>query len=800
MRGAAAAAGLGLAALLCACGPGRGGPAQTCEVAFTEKGDVRAFAVVHRMALADAKSYRTFEASYQRHADAISPCLSTARPNLITFPEDSGLLAWFIGRQALAGRNSGSSGDAFNGLYAQAFRASDAYRERFPGISAARGLTLALSDRAWRAIDQTFGGIAQATGAWVVTSANLPVSERLIAGDLVPTFADPDGDGSAYVALGPEVFNTALVYAPDGSRVGRVDKAFLTQPEVETLDLASASLAHVPVVALPFGNVGIAISRDAFYPPFAQRLDDLGAELVVQPEAFSGWAGEEHPGDWLPDVMQSSGWTMNQKYAGVRHVVAPMLGGNLFELFFDGQAFISQKADGTLGPGFVGQPPQPGFTAVSPWAFEDDPTLEKKERRAHLRALGKRLLPGSAATEEGQTWDGFIAADLALPNGRKLEPAQVTEDPALPTFAIDASAEAHQRNAELAFDIGGRLYAVWEEQRPGGSRIRFALSVDGGRTFTASREVSPSARTQRKPALAAVGGGVVAVAWQEGAPGAERVKLVLSRSAGGRFDPLEVESALSPQWEPALTFDDDGNLWLAWTDFRTALAPQVRLAKYENGGRRAAQSCAADASTEGLARTRPAQLQPALASLNNNVGLAWLDGRNGDWEVHARVSRSPCDDLDGAPRISLGDDTEVLAGNPAWAISPDGRLLVAWDEIRNRQGYVDVDGAQWQAGQWTVLQLSPSLVLPRSSAAPVFHDGAFRIFVQDLAATGRSTIGQMVVGDLGVLADPVRFDGLLASPLPLHRPRAAVRFSTNKGVVAFEDARDGWSRIRVQPF
>jgi predicted amidohydrolase len=791
-----------LTAALCACGPKAAGRAETCEVAFSEQGDVRVFAVSHRMQLADAESYKTFAASYQRHVDALFPCLSRSRPNLLVFPEDAGLVAWFIGRQALAGRHADTSGDAFNGLYAHAWRASDAYRERYPGISPARAMSLALSDRAWRAMDWTFGDLAAQTKSWVITSANLPRSERRETGEDVSTFADPDGDGSAYVALGPEVFNAALVYAPDGSRVGRVDKAFLTNPEEETLDLANGSLAALDVVTFPFGKVGIAISRDAFYPPFTQRLDDLGAELVVQPEAFSGWSTEEFAGDWLPKVMLASGWTLNQKYPRVQHTVAPMLGGKLFELFFDGQPFITGKADGARAANFVGLEELPGFVSVGPWAFEDDATLPEAERRAQLRALGKRLLPGSKAKEEGQTWDGFIAADLALPNGRKGAPVAVTEDPLLGSFAVDTSADAHQRNAQVAFDVGGRFYVVWEDERTGAARIRYAISLDGGRTYLPSREVMPSARPQKKPALATIGAGVFAVAWMEGAPGSERVRAAVTKTAGGRFDTLVVESSSAAQWDPAVTFDEDSNLWLAWTDFRTGLVPQVRLVRYDPGARLASSaSCAADATTLELPRTRGGQFQPALISLNGNLGVAWLDGRHGDWEVRARVARDPCAETDPAPRISLPDDTEILAGNPQWAFAPDGRMLVAWDEIRNRNGFLDVNGAQWQAGTWTSMFLSPTLVMPRSSPAPVFHDGLFKIFVQDLASNGRNTVGRMDVGDLGLLADPVRADGLGDSPLPLHRPRAAVRLTQpGGGAVAWEDARDGYSRIRVLPF
>ena len=55
---------------------------------------------------------------------------------------------------------------------------------------------------------------------------------------------------------------------------------------------------------------------------------------------------------------------MNQKYPRVQHTVAPMLTGKLLDLFFDGQAFITGKADGVTGSSFIGLEPLPGFVVV----------------------------------------------------------------------------------------------------------------------------------------------------------------------------------------------------------------------------------------------------------------------------------------------------------------------------------------------------------------------------------------------------------------------------------------------------
>ncbi|MCI0669759.1 MAG: hypothetical protein L0Y64_04815, partial [Myxococcaceae bacterium] len=146
----------------------------TCALTFRDEGDVRVFVVGHRFALEDAVTPEAFEASYAEDMRAVAPCLSSSRPNLVVFPEDAGLVAWFGGPRAMLARGASDVTGAFNAMYAGWAPAADAYRERFPGISAARALTLAGGDVAWRAMDRTFGGIARRYGVHVVTSANLP--------------------------------------------------------------------------------------------------------------------------------------------------------------------------------------------------------------------------------------------------------------------------------------------------------------------------------------------------------------------------------------------------------------------------------------------------------------------------------------------------------------------------------------------------------------------------------------------------------------------------------------------------
>lgn len=129
-----------------ACAPRPGPPedAATCSLTFTDSGDVRVFVVGHAFRLDDAVSYETFELSVGETMAQIAPCRSQSRPNLVLFPESIGIIPWFGGRRAVLARGASNAETAFNAMYAGYYPVADRYRSRFPGISAARGLTLAL--------------------------------------------------------------------------------------------------------------------------------------------------------------------------------------------------------------------------------------------------------------------------------------------------------------------------------------------------------------------------------------------------------------------------------------------------------------------------------------------------------------------------------------------------------------------------------------------------------------------------------------------------------------------------------
>ena len=182
-------------------------------------------------------------------------------------------------------------------------------------------------------------------------------------------------------------------------------------------------MRDLEVLDTPVGRLGIVISKDAWMVDVNDRFATKGANMILQPEAFSAWAFVASP--WAPDIFKEGGFANLQKLPEFRYNVNASLTGNFFDASFDGQSAIlgrKRKASpGPLGPdnAWLGQNPDTGFLRVGPWIEPDpgiaNPALTLAQRRAMLAADGSKLLPGRASV-------------LGLARGRRLR-ATATASP-----------------------------------------------------------------------------------------------------------------------------------------------------------------------------------------------------------------------------------------------------------------------------------------------------------------------------------------------------------------------------------
>lgn len=781
--------------------------------AFEGSGAARVFAVQPRI----APEHFVSREAYRGHLAGlieknVKPCLAEDRPNLIAFPEDIGLPATFLGSRAQKARSADFVAEALFYLPETYAGPIDHYRAIWPDLSLVEALQLALTDTIWRAFYETMRDITVETGAYVIASANVSGSiERSEDPKEIAALADPDRPGSPYVYVARDraIYNTAFVFDPSGEIVAQIRKPYLVETEEGQLQLTYGALRGAAPVDLGFARLGVLTSKDAWMPDMVDRLAALGANVIVQPEAFSGWGIEEMPGDWLPDVVLQSGWAAVQKHGAYRYAVIPHLTGNLFDQIFDGQsAIIGDASPSEAIPAYVGQPPQGGFVAVAPWVIADpgqvDPALSLEERRASLRAAGAALAPGGANANDYV--EAVIAADIdprgPLPIDPDGEPGALG-----PSAPLAESPSGEQVAPTLATDGFSSIVVVaaWQDDRSGTPQIYLARSTDGGTTFGIAKPVAPSASAQLTPAVGVIGP-FVYVAWQERDIG-NRIVAAVSSDAGQSFGPATPVSGggdAPDEWKPALATNPSGDLssdvLLAFVSGSTG-NERVLVARTGAGDNTWQISPAdGDAPAYNGLNIRNNQWSPSIAMQpNGEVAVAWADFRTYNWDIVLARSVDGGQTFGPASRVDDGTDArERIHNDPALLFDGlGGPLLAAWTDVRLRRAFSTARVARAPAGTFGASVALGSAPPESSSYRPRLASlgaGAVAIVWQDFRSL-TNDIYLAVSTDAGAsFGAELRIDD--GGPRSNQYAPAMISLPGGRVVVAWEDTRTGARRVR----
>jgi len=615
----------------------------------------------------------------------------TAR-DLVTLPEDIGLLAAFTGQQGTTARGASDITTAIAGLLATYSPQSAYYQSRFPQLGArpfppTRLLALALTDTFAHVAVETFAELADRMDAYLVAGVNMARDWRIVCQSKA-TYKAPPGAGAceqenplkvaalrapedggrtyAYEATTPDAVNMALVFDPDGKLISKQVKAYLTPVELPgSLDLKPGPVSGLVGVDTAVGRLGIVTSKDAWMPDVTTKLDQDHVEVLVQPEFFVGDTIRS-AGPWAPDTIKASGYSDVLRHPSIGALVLPEMTGNLFSFSADNQQAIMVKPRSAraTATALLGQPRQPGLVAVSSWVAPDPLTRGETllQRRARLAAAGEKLLPASgtacpdarkpAPCENGHV-EGVIFADLQVAQPRPYRPQKRKRRGRGRAFTASvplARADVVQRNVTLA----ARASAVWaafEERRDRRDQIALVRSTTEGARF--GGRVRPTGRpagtaNEWWPSISTGPDGTVWVAWQDDSSGTWRVYVTHSSDGGRTFSAPVAVDASPPadvkQWKPSVAAAGPGSALVAWIDERGRFAgddlaqAQVRLARIERDT--AGPSVRIDEGIDPvpLAATLDHAWAPSLAVSGERVLVSWIDFRSYDWRVTARES------------------------------------------------------------------------------------------------------------------------------------------------------------------
>ena len=395
-----------------------------------ETQSVRLIAVGNRINVQAAATESSFSMELERIVDLAVPHLAQDRPNLVVLGEMLGLPLAMTGKRGYIPRRMRTSNVAISMLALGYARRMLHYRRMYPGISLVRSLLLSLSDTFYRPFVTTLARLAAEHSIYLSASTVIPHVHCSTSPADIGCFGQREV-GKVYLPDGPEVYNTGLLWGPRGQLIGTTDKVFITESEKNVLDLVPGELDHVRAFATEFGNVGIAISLDAFMPEYLQKLNTLGTQIVLQNDANDQlWAApsktcEWQPQEWLNSVLGS----IQDDYPHLLYNICAMQVGNFFDLAFDGQSSITEKSDRQPDPycnfvgndGYVhtvtGKPMQGEILALSPWVIDDpiktSPQMSLAERRAVLEKAARQLLPGGTLAHQYR--ESVIWADTEVP-------------------------------------------------------------------------------------------------------------------------------------------------------------------------------------------------------------------------------------------------------------------------------------------------------------------------------------------------------------------------------------------------
>lgn len=287
----------------------------------------------------------------------------------------------------------------------------------------------------------------------------------------------------------------------------------------------------------------------------------------------------------------------------------------------------------------------------------------------------------------------LIYAGLALPALATATPWEFSEamavTPAGPGVFHHLES-AGRRNLATSDDS---VAVVWEDNRDGSPRVYAARKGMAEEGFSAALRLSGEGESF-EPAIAPLGGGRFAAAWEE--DGRVRLRIFSEKGPGPVFE-LEGEHAV----QPSLTVRN-GALYLVAAE-REGRFTRIRLHRFEvdsEGALKQTAACPVDAEPP-----KDSQLYPALAIQRDRLVVAWEDRRPGHTIILAADSPAdePCE-FTPSRRISErpkgGGDLPYGSGHGvarvALAVYGEDRVLAAWADKRNfREGY-DIYAVHWQ--------------------------------------------------------------------------------------------------------
>src|SRR6266849_4443770 len=228
---------------------------------------------------------------------------------------------------------------------------------------------------------------------------------------------------------------------------------------------------------------------------------------------------------------------------------------------------------------------------------------------------------------------------------------------------------------QLAVDLGGNIYVVWEDDTNTNSNILFSRSTDGG-TFSAPKGVSNSAGFSFNPRIAVDSGGTINVVWQD-SPDFYRTSNVFFRrssDAGNTFStPMNLSGTSSSAFysTPQIAVHNAGNISIVWESDTGNLA--IWFSGSSDGGATFSAPTMLSTNTGGSIDSQIA------VDKNGNINVVWEDDLAGHSDIS--FSRSADNGATFSPPMNLSNplgNSLANSNSPRLALDILGNINAVW--------------------------------------------------------------------------------------------------------------------------
>jgi len=337
---------------------------------------------------------------------------------------------------------------------------------------------------------------------------------------------------------------------------------------------------------------------------------------------------------------------------------------------------------------------KPTDTIFGPPVMVNDDTTNDQAAPAIVALPGRELF---IAWQDSRSGNEDIYVPKSHTNGTTFNPNKKADDSIVPSKQIEPA---------VAATVNGTILLTWQDNRRSmwDNDIYFTKSYDGGATFTKNLKVDDSNSTtitwQERPSIAVTAGGAIFIAWTDDRKSPEgmpqmRVRGTSSIDGGATFSPSKEIAPGDSYGQTGVVLVSNGNrIFAAFMDNTTTTGqPHPYLCISTDGGR----TFTAPTRLDGTGSGGGWQRGVAIASMpGGGIVAAWGDSRNGNQDIYVSIASSNGTITTSDVRVD-DDSTGAYQLNPCVATDQLGNIYAVWED--ERDGLYAIRYAYRQAGK-----------------------------------------------------------------------------------------------------